>query len=128
MKRRSSWFSAEKTCRRDLNSILPQFTEASVAKAFKNFTSDFHNVSIWLELHKKVEKQDHCISIEAENDAKFTDHRLDKCYSVNCANLRQKPMYTPCHELQHPFCFQRKADDIGNKSIHGSEINYRICK
>ncbi|XP_028391918.1 uncharacterized protein LOC114516590 [Dendronephthya gigantea] len=112
-KRLSSWSEGEKICSRDLNSSLPQFTEAGVVKAFKNSTSDFPNASFWLGLRKKFENQDPCISIEVENDAKFTDYTLDKCYSVNCTNLGEKPKNTACRNLQHPLCYKRKADDIG---------------
>ncbi|CAB3990906.1 adhesion G- coupled receptor D1-like [Paramuricea clavata] len=105
--RRSSWISAKNTC--DTQSSLPQFTDRDVEQVFRNFSKDFHNFSIWLGLRKNILSKNDCISIEVENDTKLTDFTLERCYSVNCLNITKRKMQTPCDELHHPLCVQRKS-------------------
>ena len=43
-----------------------------------------------------------------EDETKFTDYTLDRCFAVNCLNITDKVMQTPCADLQHPLCVKTK--------------------
>jgi hypothetical protein len=127
--RRSTWISAKNTC--DVQSSLPQFTDREVEQVFRNFSKDFHNFSIWLGLQKNILNKNDCISTEVENDTKLTDFTLEICYSVDCLNITNKEMETPCDELHHPLCVQRKSQPKGivprrfiKSSVHSK---YEFC-
>ena len=95
--------TAKDICDRQLNSSIPQMLDDAVKEAFGK-PHDIFNLSIWLGLRKEIINENDCVAIAVENDAKFTDYTLDKCYSVNCINITEKQVLTKCLELQHPLC------------------------
>ena len=106
--RSSTWFDANNTCHSLGGLPLPDDLQLD---EFKNI---FTNFTIWLGLYKNAsDGKPNCTNIEKEDESKFVDFTLDKCYSVGCSNLTEEKVQTPCSSWNNPLCVRAKSTSQG---------------